>query len=194
MSEEMILIHHGIKGQKWGVRRFQNEDGTRTAAGKKHEKTLDSYDSKSSEKSNARQEYRQAKKEYNKATNAYIRRTGPGTGITAGQRAKRYAAFEKMSESGKKYDAAKERYKTERKEARAEAKKRADSIRKSMTVGERAAAFMVGGVTGSRSVANFMAVGNSKGAAYAKTFLAGQGNLLSSTIHRNINAERQKFN
>lgn len=29
------LYHHGIKGQKWGVRRFQNKDGTRTAAGKK---------------------------------------------------------------------------------------------------------------------------------------------------------------
>ena len=28
------LCHHGIKGQKWGVRRYQNEDGTWTAAGK----------------------------------------------------------------------------------------------------------------------------------------------------------------
>ena len=25
------LMHYGIKGQKWGVRRFQNEDGTWTA-------------------------------------------------------------------------------------------------------------------------------------------------------------------
>ena len=31
------LYHHGIKGQKWGVRRFQNPDGSRTAAGRKRE-------------------------------------------------------------------------------------------------------------------------------------------------------------
>lgn len=29
------LQHHGIKGQKWGVRRFQNPDGSLTPAGKK---------------------------------------------------------------------------------------------------------------------------------------------------------------
>lgn len=33
MSNE--LQHHGIKGQKWGVRRFQNADGSLTAEGKK---------------------------------------------------------------------------------------------------------------------------------------------------------------
>lgn len=27
------LAHHGVKGQKWGVRRYQNEDGTLTAEG-----------------------------------------------------------------------------------------------------------------------------------------------------------------
>lgn len=29
------LCHYGIKGQKWGIRRYQNEDGSLTDAGKK---------------------------------------------------------------------------------------------------------------------------------------------------------------
>lgn len=32
---ENVMCHHGIKGQKWGVRRYQNPDGTWTDAGKK---------------------------------------------------------------------------------------------------------------------------------------------------------------
>jgi hypothetical protein len=29
------LQHWGVKGQKWGIRRYQNRDGTLTEAGKK---------------------------------------------------------------------------------------------------------------------------------------------------------------
>lgn len=32
--EDNYLAHYGIKGQSWGLRRFQNEDGTLTEEGK----------------------------------------------------------------------------------------------------------------------------------------------------------------
>lgn len=36
------LMHHGIKGQKWGVRRYQNKDGSLTAEGRRRKlKNLD---------------------------------------------------------------------------------------------------------------------------------------------------------
>lgn len=41
------LYHHGIKGMKWGVRRYQNFDGSYTQAGvKRYQKSMDEYDRK----------------------------------------------------------------------------------------------------------------------------------------------------
>ena len=60
------LMHYGIKGMKWGVRRFQNEDGTLTALGKKRQ-ALDSAREtarKHPERTNSRINLNYARNEY----------------------------------------------------------------------------------------------------------------------------------
>ena len=36
MDKQNYLAHFGIIGQKWGVRRYQNDDGTLTDEGRRH--------------------------------------------------------------------------------------------------------------------------------------------------------------
>ena len=193
-----VLIHHGIKGQKWGIRRFQNEDGTRTALGKKHEKTLDSYDSESNGKSNAKQEYKQAKKAYNKSFNDYYNKSMQAYSLSKEKRDANMDRLKKAMNDADKLNKAEKQYKTERKEVRAESKQNAKEIRKSMTVGKKVAATVLGGPLGSVNYANYKAAGYSDRKALGKTYIDGMltGGLSTghSTRVRNKAAEREHFN
>ena len=43
MDNSLELTHWGVKGMKWGVRRYQNKDGSLTPAGKKRYSESDDY-------------------------------------------------------------------------------------------------------------------------------------------------------
>lgn len=60
---EYEIYHHGIKGMKWGRRRYQNKDGTLTAEGRKRYMSDD-----------AREAKRIGKKKVSEMSNAELRK------------------------------------------------------------------------------------------------------------------------
>ena len=62
------LMHYGILGQKWGVRRFQNPDGTLTAAGRRRYGSVENL-----ERGVTKKQAKNSAKTYKKAMNAAIK-------------------------------------------------------------------------------------------------------------------------
>ena len=69
--QDYFLSHHGILGQKWGIRRYQNPDGTLTRAGKRHIKQIEKKDAKWARK-NYDRIYNSAYKKSRSELNDYI--------------------------------------------------------------------------------------------------------------------------
>ena len=69
--DDFLLQHFGIKGMKWGVRRFQNEDGTLTPAGKRRYAKMEKRASKNIGKMHP--EYLKERSQRLKTENEFLR-------------------------------------------------------------------------------------------------------------------------
>lgn len=127
------LYHHGVKGQKWGLRRYQNEDGSLTSEGRQHY----GYGEARANMRAAKAQYKADQKAYGKAFN---RATGAGQyirGLTKKGREeneRRYSELAKTANKASKSEAAYKQAKKEYKNSD-EYKARQEKIKKAAKVG-----------------------------------------------------------
>lgn len=106
-----FICHHGIKGQKWGVRRYQNPDGSLTEAGKKRY-----HYSEKEQKMFADKVVNAYSKEKPYATsNKVFKKVDPNKMSDAIRLAKLYKDEEKMSGLNAVADAIQEKFSKDRK-------------------------------------------------------------------------------
>ena len=115
MSNTNELTHWGVKGMKWGRRRYQNPDGSLTPLGKKRQAMLDAK----TEKKAASREYNRTFNQSQKISNLFGRNS-------AYYNKKLVETAEKSNAADAKYKQAKKDYKDAKRKAVENAKKPID--------------------------------------------------------------------
>ena len=91
------LYHHGIKGQRWGVRRFQNEDGSLTNAGEQRYNSSNGQYTKVTATSSDR-------KKYSTGKSKGVKKRGEGLGTGPVGREDRYIGRTDVASEGRMND------------------------------------------------------------------------------------------
>ena len=154
------LYHHGIKGQKWGVRRFQNPDGSLTEAGKsRYYDVASSYDAR-----------------YNYASEKYARKMEKRAEKWQ-KKADEAKADKDLEWAGSQEYAKKAQKKADRYKLKAEAQQKANEDRlkldSKMKTSKQVVQNILYGSLGGTAYRNAIARGATKGRARAEAILAG---------------------
>lgn len=126
------LMHYGTKGMKWGVRRYQNADGSLTPAGEKR------YGN--DPVGRAKLNVKAAKKDYNKAYNKahnYSARHPIGQWTSKKKKAESDRRWDDAIDKADKLNKAKSDYKQAKKERRANINKTHREINDRASLGDR---------------------------------------------------------
>lgn len=162
------IMHHGIKGQKWGVRRYQNENGSLTAAGKSRYKSFSTgrYERKAAENKEKAAEHRRYAEDYN--PKGYIGKSK----YTDRQKARDQKKMNKELAIARKYEEKAQKMENRAKRSQEFDDKYSSELNK-RSVGERVVKSWLVGALNYDSYIRQRAVGIDKGRAMVNTYLAG---------------------